>query len=222
MLISGKRSIPDMKTGLVVEGGGMKCAYSAGILDRFLDEHITFDYCISTMPIKDLFNAFSFTIPSDIKYISDNLVYRDFITVGILLDKTKIELNDNWIYIQESYVKVGRIQVFNNWSPFLVSNAETTWLGLEYFCNESDSLWKLKEEELKKQQESQEQPEGPDSATEESEQEEPQKEESGITDEQLKKKRQLQVRIGKEVGACVCGDAGSLLSGPGRRRGQVF
>ena len=46
MLISGKRSIPDMKTGLVVEGGGMKCAYSAGILDRFLDEHITFDYCI--------------------------------------------------------------------------------------------------------------------------------------------------------------------------------
>lgn len=109
---------------------------------------IAFDYCISTMPIKDLFNAFSFAIPLDIKKISDNLVYRDFITVGILLDKTKIELNDNWIYIQESYVKVGRIQVFNNWSPFLVSNTETIWLGLEYFCNENDSLWQLNEEEL--------------------------------------------------------------------------
>ena len=109
---------------------------------------ITFDYCISTMSVKDLFNAFSFTIPSDIKYISDNLVYRDFITVGILLDKTKIELNDNWIYIQESYVKVGRIQVFNNWSPFLVKESHTIWLGLEYFCNESDTLWQLNEEEL--------------------------------------------------------------------------
>ena len=138
------------KNAKVIQLNGTKELTSALVEsgNKKIQSTITFDYCISTMPIKDLFNAFSFTIPSDIKYISDNLVYRDFITVGILLDKTKIELNDNWIYIQESYVKVGRIQVFNNWSPFLVKESHTIWLGLEYFCNESDTLWQLNEEEL--------------------------------------------------------------------------
>lgn len=111
-------------------------------------ETIEFDYCISTMPVKDLFNAFSFDIPSETKKIADNLIYRDFITIGILLNETKIKLDDNWIYIQENYVKVGRIQVFNNWSPYLVKEANTTWLGLEYFCNESDGIWELKDKQL--------------------------------------------------------------------------
>ena len=111
-------------------------------------ETIEFDYCISTMPVKDLFNAFSFEIPSETKYIADNLIYRDFITIGILLNETKIKLDDNWIYIQENYVKVGRIQVFNNWSPYLVKEANTTWLGLEYFCNESDGIWELEDKQL--------------------------------------------------------------------------
>lgn len=111
-------------------------------------ETIEFDYCISTMPVKDLFNAFSFEIPSETKNIADNLIYRDFITIGILLNETKIKLDDNWIYIQENYVKVGRIQVFNNWSPYLVKEANTTWLGLEYFCNESDDIWELEDKQL--------------------------------------------------------------------------
>lgn len=109
-------------------------------------QEIKFDYCISTMPIKDLFNAFSFKIPTKTKEIATGLIYRDFITVGILLEKTAIDLPDNWIYIQESYVQVGRIQVFNNWSPFLVKDTSKTWLGLEYFCNEGDTLWQLKKE----------------------------------------------------------------------------
>lgn len=111
-------------------------------------ETIEFDYCISTMPVKDLFNAFSFEIPSETKKIADNLIYRDFITIGVLLNETKIKLDDNWIYIQENYVKVGRIQVFNNWSPYLVKEANTTWLGLEYFCNESDGIWELEDKQL--------------------------------------------------------------------------
>jgi protoporphyrinogen oxidase len=111
-------------------------------------ETIEFDYCISTMPVKDLFNAFSFEIPSETKKITDNLIYRDFITIGVLLNETKIKLDDNWIYIQENYVKVGRIQVFNNWSPYLVKEANTTWLGLEYFCNESDGIWELEDKQL--------------------------------------------------------------------------
>ena len=106
------------------------------------------DYCISTMPIKDLFNALQVDIPEESKKVSDNLVYRDFITVGLLLKETSLKLEDNWIYIQENYVKVERIQVFNNWSPHLVKDSNNTWLGLEYFCNEGDSLWSLSKEEM--------------------------------------------------------------------------
>lgn len=111
-------------------------------------QEIAFDYCISTMPVKELIQSFTFEVPSEVKAVSENLVYRDFITVGLLLNETCHELEDNWIYIQENYVKVGRIQVFNNWSPYLVSDPSKTWLGLEYFCNENDSLWNLSKPEM--------------------------------------------------------------------------
>jgi protoporphyrinogen oxidase len=111
-------------------------------------EKVDCDFCISTMPIKDLMKAFSFHVPEDVKKVSDNLIYRDFITVGLLLDKTNFSLQDNWIYIQENYVKVGRIQVFNNWSPSLVEDDTTIWLGLEYFCNENDELWSLNNNQM--------------------------------------------------------------------------
>ncbi|HNP33687.1 MAG TPA: NAD(P)/FAD-dependent oxidoreductase [Flavobacterium sp.] len=111
-------------------------------------QQIDFDYCISTMPVKELIQAFTFEVPSEVKNVSENLIYRDFITVGLLLDETCFYLEDNWIYIQESYVKVGRIQVFNNWSPYLVKDNSKTWLGLEYFCNENDELWNLSNDEM--------------------------------------------------------------------------
>jgi protoporphyrinogen oxidase len=57
-------------------------------------------------------------------------------------------ISDNWIYIQEPDVSLGRLQVFNNWSPFLVSDPANVWLGLEYFCNESDELWNLSDERM--------------------------------------------------------------------------
>jgi protoporphyrinogen oxidase len=111
---------------------------------------LTGDYFFSTMPIKDLVNAFTSPVPAPIKQIGNGLVYRDFITVGLLVNRLSISDNgttqgvsvsDNWIYIQEPDVKLGRLQIFNNWSPYLVSDPSKVWLGLEYFCNETDEMW---------------------------------------------------------------------------------
>lgn len=111
------------------------------------------DYFFSTMPVKDLINSFKIEIPENIKEVADGLLYRDFITVGVLVKKLKIgEKNslipDNWIYVQEKDVMMGRIQIFNNWSPFMVKDKDTVWLGLEYFCYETDDVWKMTEKEL--------------------------------------------------------------------------
>ena len=79
-------------------------------------------------------------------------MYRDFITVGLLLKKLKIKnydlIPDNWIYVQERDVKLGRIQVFNNWSPYLIKDKNNIWLGLEYFCNVGDNLWTMTDKEF--------------------------------------------------------------------------
>jgi len=103
------------------------------------------DYILSSMPIKDLINAMD-DVPQNIKEIANGLVYRDFITVGVLLDKLEIgDIKDNWIYVQESDVKVGRLQIFNNWSEHLVKDRSKIWIGMEYFANEGDDLWNLSE-----------------------------------------------------------------------------
>jgi protoporphyrinogen oxidase len=110
------------------------------------------DYLISTMPIKDLIYGMINHVPHEVREVAEKLVYRDFITVGLLLKKLKVKNNtkiktrndlipDNWIYIQEQDVKVGRLQIFNNWSPYMVKDPDTVWVGLEYFCNEGDELW---------------------------------------------------------------------------------
>jgi len=104
------------------------------------------DYFFSTMPVKHLIRSMKDFPSSEIIKISEGLRYRDFITVGLLMDKIKItntegEVKDNWIYIQENVVKLGRLQIFNNWSPYLVADENKVWLGLEYFCDEGDALW---------------------------------------------------------------------------------
>jgi protoporphyrinogen oxidase len=104
------------------------------------------------MPIKDLIAAMRGSVPEDVRRIADGLVYRDFIMVGLLLRKLKIKnetkiktvndiIPDNWIYVQERDVKLGRLQIFNNWSPYMVKDENTVWAGLEYFCTEGDELW---------------------------------------------------------------------------------
>lgn len=117
------------------------------------------DYFISSMPIKDLFNSFNTKVNPQVFNIATHLPYRDFITIGVLLkklnlkNKTKIKtyndlIPDCWIYIQEPNVKMGRIQIFNNWSPYMVKDyKESVWIGLEYFCNESDDFWNMTDKE---------------------------------------------------------------------------
>jgi protoporphyrinogen oxidase len=108
------------------------------------------DYFFSTMPVKNLMQAIQKEHPVALTTISEGLLYRDFITVGILLSKLKVpDITDNWIYIQEPSVLVGRLQIFNNWSPYLVENENTVWLGMEYFCNDTDELWNLSETDMK-------------------------------------------------------------------------
>jgi protoporphyrinogen oxidase len=115
------------------------------------------DYFFSTAPVQELMRAFDAPPPKNVLEVSDGLVYRDFITVGLLLSSLKIHdetpkgkrmIRDNWIYVQEPDVRLGRLQVFNNWSPYLVADPKKVWLGLEYFCNESDELWKLPDEQM--------------------------------------------------------------------------
>ena len=107
-------------------------------------------HVVSTMPIKDLVSGISGALSDRAREVASGLQYRDFFTVGLLYRKSDLrtELNDNWIYIQEPGVNVGRVQVFNNWSPYMVRDPDTVWLGLEFFCVESDDIWTRSDEEL--------------------------------------------------------------------------
>ena len=106
------------------------------------------DYCISTMPVRDLIDSLETEVPETVKNVANGLIYRDFKTVGLLLNKLKVDMPDNWVYIQERDVKVGRLQVFNNWSSYMVNDASKVWLGLEYFCNQDDELWTMPDQEF--------------------------------------------------------------------------
>ncbi len=120
----------------------------------------TGDIFISSMPVSDLISGFE-GCPENIKAIAADLPYRDFVTVGLLLDrlaiknKTKIKtvgniIPDCWIYVQDKNVNLGRIQIFNNWSPYMVKDFENTvFVGLEYFCEENDAFWSSEDEKLK-------------------------------------------------------------------------
>ena len=119
------------------------------------------DAVFSSMPLKDLLPALGDT-PDRIQEITAGLPYRDFVTVGLLVDKlalknqTKIPtlgnvVPDCWIYVQDTSVKMGRIQIFNNWSPYMLKDPENSvWIGLEYFCQEGDEFWNMSEEETVK------------------------------------------------------------------------
>lgn len=118
------------------------------------------DVFFSTMPIKDLVSGMGDVPPADVKRVAEGLPYRDYITVGLLVKKLKLEnktktktltgnVPDCWIYVQERKVRLGRLQLFNNWSPYMVNDPENTmWIGLEYFCNEGDELWSMGDEEF--------------------------------------------------------------------------
>ncbi len=121
-------------------------------------KYLEADYVFSTMPVRNLIRSIKKS-PEKVRQVSDGLVYRDFITIGVLLKKMKIKnqtkiktlnniIPDNWIYIQEKGVKLGRIQFFNNWSEYLLADKNKVWIGLEYFCNEGDEFWRKQDREL--------------------------------------------------------------------------
>lgn len=121
------------------------------------EETLPCDYFFSSMPIKHLVGMMTPRPPMSVVEVAEGLPYRDFITIGLLLKKLHVQdgrkvsaaVPDNWIYIQESGVKVGRVQIFNNWSPYLVADRKNTvWIGLEYFVNEGGELWIKPDQEL--------------------------------------------------------------------------
>jgi len=145
-------------TAINLEGG--RAASVAG-LNSETGEPFTLasDFVFSTMPVRDLIAGMSPAPPPEVLRVANGLQYRDFLTVGLLVNKMKAHdqgqagsannlLPDNWIYIQERDVRIGRLQIFNNWSPFLVKDPATVWLGLEYFCAEGDELWRMADNEL--------------------------------------------------------------------------
>ena len=119
------------------------------------------DILISSMPLKDLVTNMN-DVPKKYLKIATGLPYRDYITVGVLINKmylenkTKIKtisniVPDNWVYVHDRKVKMGRFQIYNNWSPYLVADINNTiWMGLEYFCNEGDELWNMDDESFAK------------------------------------------------------------------------
>ena len=117
------------------------------------------DFVVSSMPLKDLVGGMN-DVPAEQAAIAAGLPYRDYITVGVLVPKLKLKnrtdiptvgniIPDNWVYVHDRNVDMGRFQLFNNWSPYLVRNLEhTVWMGLEYFCNEGDAMWSMSDEEF--------------------------------------------------------------------------
>lgn len=150
--------LPDHKVvGLECEGDRI-----VRLTARCRDREQTFaaDFVFSSMPVRDLIAAMN-EAPDEVREIAAGLVYRDFITVGLLVKEMLAApaagprpgngpVPDNWIYVQEEDVRLGRLQVFNNWSPYLVRDRNTVWLGLEYFCNEGDDLWSMEDGALQR------------------------------------------------------------------------
>jgi len=118
------------------------------------------DYFFSSIPIKELItNMRGKDIDQNILALANGLEYRDFLIVGLLLkkgpegkEKNNFEsLTDNWIYLQDKGIKAGRVQIFNNWSPFMVEDRDTISIGVEYFCNETDDFWNASDENISQQ-----------------------------------------------------------------------
>ena len=117
------------------------------------------DIVISSMPIKDLVAGID-NVPDDVREVANGLPYRDYMTVGLLLsslnlkNETKIKtvgniVPDTWIYVHDKSLKLGRMQIYNNWSPYMVKDLEhTIFIGLEYFCNEGDDMWNMSNDEF--------------------------------------------------------------------------
>ena len=119
------------------------------------------DYIVSSMPVRDLVGGMN-DVPANEARIAAGLPYRDYMTLGVLVPNINLEnktdiktvgniVPDCWVYVQDRRVKLGRFQIYNNWSPYMIRDLDNTvWIGLEYFVNEGDEFWKMSEEEFSK------------------------------------------------------------------------
>ncbi|MBP5352693.1 MAG: NAD(P)/FAD-dependent oxidoreductase [Alphaproteobacteria bacterium] len=116
-------------------------------------EQMHADYVISSLPIQNLIGMLN-DVPQDVQDVADGLMYRNFRAAAILLNKMKLKnttkmatvnniLPDTWVYIQESDVKMGRMQMYNNWSPYLLQNQDNVWIAFEYFSGDNDDIWTM-------------------------------------------------------------------------------
>ena len=140
------KNADNVLTGVVYEKDGREITVSG-------------DYVISSMPIRDLVAGMN-DVPKDPARIAAGLPYRDYMTVGVLIDHLNLEnrtknktigniVPDNWVYVHDRSVTMGRFQIYNNWSPYLVKDLDhTVWMGLEYFCNEGDQLWSMSDDDF--------------------------------------------------------------------------
>lgn len=152
--MGGKILLEHRVTGCVIKD---KHISSIQVVSPEGNKELPVERLFSTMPIKDLVGGMEGEgFPEESRTIASGLIYRDFMTVGLLVNRLKIKNEagirtlydrtpDNWLYMQDGSVKMGRIQIFNNWSPYLAADNSKTWLGLEYFCNEGDALWRMDE-----------------------------------------------------------------------------
>jgi protoporphyrinogen oxidase len=144
-------------SGVHLEGGSVK-SVTVEDVKTGAAETVACDFFFSTMPVKHLIGMMTPRAPDRVIEVAEGLRYRDFLTVGLLLKKLHVQehgrkpaadVPDNWIYIQEGGVRVGRVQVFNNWSPYMVADRKNTvWIGLEYFVDEGGDLWVQPDQDL--------------------------------------------------------------------------
>lgn len=147
----GAKFIPQAKAVKINTNG--KTVTGVNYIENGEEKTISADVVISTMPIRELVPSIDAEAPAGAAEAAAGLPYRDFITVGLLVNKLRLKNETNipnfnglvpdcWIYVQDGSVKLGRIQIFNNWSPYMVKDFQNTvWIGLEYFCNEGDDMW---------------------------------------------------------------------------------
>jgi protoporphyrinogen oxidase len=136
--------------GLSIENGLVR---SVSWREDETEHTLSADVVLSTMPLRHLFRSMGEAVPAAVADVASKLEYRDFLIVGLKLETLCFDeeqghaIRDNWIYIQDKGVKVGRLQLFNNWSPFMVSG-EGQWIGAEYFCDKGDVLWDMSDSDL--------------------------------------------------------------------------
>ncbi len=152
----GRVLLQTRAVGIEKEGNRIK---GVRILRDGKEELLPADVVISSMPIRDLVDGMN-DVPENMRAIAHGLPYRDYMTVGVLIPRLKLEnktktktvgniVPDNWVYVHDRHVQMGRFQIYNNWSPYMVKDLEhTVWMGLEYFCNEGDALWSMTDEDF--------------------------------------------------------------------------